>query len=90
MAACFGLGKTEKVSPMKTQILDSPAKRISIAVAVLTGLILVAAAAYTFLGSSASKPVNGLKIIAAARAYHSLPATRAFAHSASRSASTLD
>jgi hypothetical protein len=54
---------------VKTQILDSPAKRISIAVAVLTGLILVAAAAYTFLGSSASKPVNGLKIIAAARAF---------------------
>jgi hypothetical protein len=38
-------------------------------VAVLTGLILVAAGAYTFLGTGVSRPVNGMKIIGAAHAY---------------------
>jgi len=54
---------------MKTQELNSSSKRISIAVAVLTAIILVGAGAYTFFGSSSFRPVNGLKIIAAARAY---------------------
>jgi hypothetical protein len=54
---------------MKTSILDSPAKRIAIAVAIVAGLILLAAAVYTFLGPASSQPANGLKIIAAARAY---------------------
>jgi hypothetical protein len=54
---------------MKTRLLDSPTKRISIAVAVLTGLVVLAAAAYIFLGSSPSQPANGAKIISAAHAY---------------------
>jgi hypothetical protein len=54
---------------MKTQVLDSPAKRISIAVAIVTGLILLAAIVFTFLGGSSSLPANGPKIIAAARDY---------------------
>jgi hypothetical protein len=54
---------------MKTRVLDSPAKRISIAVAVLTVLVLLAGAVYIFLGTPASQPVNGPKIIAAAHAY---------------------
>jgi hypothetical protein len=54
---------------MKTQLLDSPSKRIPIAVATVTGLILVAAAIYTFLGTPPPQPVNGPKIIAAAHAY---------------------
>lgn len=54
---------------MKTAQLDTPAKRISIAVAVLTGLVLLAAAIYAFLGVSSTPPINGLKIIAAAHAY---------------------
>jgi hypothetical protein len=54
---------------MKTRILDTPAKRISIAVAILTGLILVAAAVYIFVGTVAPQPANGPKIIAAARDY---------------------
>lgn len=54
---------------MKTQILDSTAKRISIAVAILTVLLLLAIALYTFLGSTPSQPADGLKIIAAARTY---------------------
>lgn len=54
---------------MKTPILDTPARRISIAVAVLTGVILVAGAAYTFLGTGAVQPVNGMKIVGAAHAY---------------------
>jgi hypothetical protein len=54
---------------MKTRLLDSPAKRISIAVAILTGLVLLAVAVYIFLGTSSSQPVNGLKIVAAAQAY---------------------
>jgi hypothetical protein len=54
---------------MKTQLLDTPSKRIPIAVAVVTGVILVGAAIYTFLGTPASLPINGLKIIAAAHAY---------------------
>jgi len=49
--------------------MDSSAKRVSIAVAIATGLILLAAAAYTFLGPSSSRPANGPKIIAAARTY---------------------
>lgn len=54
---------------MKTQALDSTSKRISMGVAVLTGIILLGAAAYTFMGGSTSKPVNGLKILAAAHSY---------------------
>ncbi len=54
---------------MKTRILDSPAKRISIAVAMLAGLILLAAAVYIFLGTAALQRANGPNIIAAARAY---------------------
>ncbi len=54
---------------MKTRVLDTPAKRISIAVAILTGLILLAAAIDIFLGTAAPRPVNGPKIIAAAHAY---------------------
>jgi hypothetical protein len=54
---------------MKTLILDSPAKRISIAVAIVTGLILLAAAVHTFLGPSSSQPANGPKIIAAAQTF---------------------
>lgn len=54
---------------MNTRILDSPTKRISIAVAVMTGLIVVAAAGYLFLGSSSPSPVNGFMIIAAAHNY---------------------
>ncbi len=54
---------------MKTRVLDSPAKRISIAVAVLAGLVLLAAAVYIFLGTARSQPANGPKIIAAAHAY---------------------
>jgi hypothetical protein len=54
---------------MNTRVLDTPAKRISIALAIATGLILLAAAAYIFLRSGAAQPANGPKIIAAARAY---------------------
>ncbi len=54
---------------MKTQLLDSPSKRIPVAVAVGAGLILVAAVLYIFLGNAPLQPINGLKIIAAARTY---------------------
>jgi hypothetical protein len=54
---------------MKTRILDSSAKRMAMVVAILAGLILIGAAAYTFFGSVESQPANGLKIIAAAHAY---------------------
>jgi hypothetical protein len=54
---------------MKTRILDTPAKRISIAVAIVAGLILLAAAIYFVVGIVAPRPANGLKIIAAAHAY---------------------
>lgn len=54
---------------MKTRIMDSPAKRIPIAVATLTGLILIVAAIYIFHGSASTQRPNGLKIIQAARTY---------------------
>jgi len=54
---------------MKTRILDSPASRISVAVAVLAGLILIGAGAYTFFGMGDNKPVDGMKIISAAHNY---------------------
>jgi hypothetical protein len=54
---------------MNTRILDTATKRISIAVAIVTGLILLAVAVYTFLGPTASQPANGPKIIAAAQAF---------------------
>jgi hypothetical protein len=54
---------------MKTRIMDSPATRVSIAVTIAAGLILLAAAVYTFFGPSSSQSANGLKIIAAAQAY---------------------
>jgi hypothetical protein len=58
---------------MKTQLLDSPAKRVPIALAVLTVVVVVGAAIYTFSRSAPSQPVNAPKIIAAARTYsHSL------------------
>ncbi|HZM01888.1 MAG TPA: hypothetical protein VFC44_02595 [Candidatus Saccharimonadales bacterium] len=53
---------------MKTRVMDSPAKRVSIAVAVVTAVILAVAAGFTFFGGSA-QPVNGPKIVAAAQAY---------------------
>jgi len=54
---------------VKTQLLDSPSKRVPIAVATVIGLILIGAAIYTFLGTPTTQPVNGPKILAAARAY---------------------
>jgi hypothetical protein len=54
---------------MKTNLLDSSAKRVSIAVAVLALVVVAAAGIYLFTGNSAAEAVNGPKIIAAARAY---------------------
>jgi hypothetical protein len=48
--------------------MDSRAKRISIAVAGATGLILVVALAFTFIGAR-PEPVNAPAIVAAAQAY---------------------
>jgi hypothetical protein len=53
---------------MKTRVMDSPAKRISIAVALVTGLILVVALGFTFFGGH-TEPINAPKILAAAQAY---------------------
>jgi hypothetical protein len=55
---------------MNIRTLDSAsAKRISMGVAVLTGLILAGAAIYTFFGGADSRPADGPKIIAATHAY---------------------
>jgi hypothetical protein len=54
---------------MNTRLLDSPARRISLAVAVLALLVIVGAGLYLFLGTSAEPSVNGPKIVAAASAY---------------------
>jgi hypothetical protein len=54
---------------MKTRVLESPARRVAVAVAVLTVLILVAGGLYILFSSPPARPVNGLKLIAAAQAY---------------------
>lgn len=54
---------------MNTPTITPPAGRKSVAVAVFAGLVLVAVAAYIFIGSPAYQPINGRKIIMAAQAY---------------------
>src|ERR1700749_2761585 len=53
---------------MKTNVLDTSTKRISIGVAVLTALVLAGGAGYHFTEGPA-QPLNGLKIMTAARDY---------------------
>jgi len=54
---------------MKTSLLDSPAKRVPIALAVLTLIVLASAGAWFFLDTPPSEPLNGQKILSAAHAY---------------------
>jgi hypothetical protein len=55
---------------MKTQLMDSPAKRMSLAAAVITVLILVAAAIYLLPALTGPlQRADGLKIVGASRLY---------------------
>ncbi len=54
---------------MKTQLMETPARRITVAVAVLVVLGVLGAVVYMIFGNPPTPPVNGPKIIAAAHNY---------------------
>jgi hypothetical protein len=54
---------------MKTQLMDSSTKRISVAVGILAAVILVGAALYMVFSAVPLLPINGEKIIAASSSY---------------------
>jgi hypothetical protein len=63
---------------MKTRLLDTPGRRISTAVTVAVVMILVGGGIYAFWGGATTGRINGLKIVAAARAYtHALQESHA-------------